>query len=65
MSRPATWTPGPAREILDTFARLNSERGLTVVMITHDRQVAKYASRSVELRDGRILDESNGAGPSD
>ena len=43
------------REILDTFARLNSERGLTVIMITHDRQVAQYASRSVELRDGRIL----------
>ena len=56
------------REILNTFARLNSERGLTVVMITHDRQVARYASRSVELQDGRILiDEkiaSNGAQPS-
>ena len=56
------------REILDTFARLNSERGLTVIMITHDRQVAQYASRSVELRDGRILTEeeisSNGAEPS-
>ena len=47
-------------EILDTFARLNSERGLTVVMITHDRQVAQYASRSVELRDGRILEENAG-----
>ncbi len=55
------------REILDTFARLNSERGLTVIMITHDRQVARYASRSVELRDGRILTDeeiaSNGASP--
>ena len=55
------------REILDTFARLNSERGLTVVMITHDRQVAQYASRSVELQDGRILTDetiaSNGASP--
>jgi putative ABC transport system ATP-binding protein len=55
------------REILDTFARLNSERGLTVIMITHDRQVAQYASRSVELRDGRILTDeelsTNGASP--
>ncbi len=52
------------REILDTFARLNRERGLTVVMITHDRQVAQYASRSVEIRDGRIVGdtaEDNGA----
>ena len=47
-------------EILDTFARLNAERGLTVVMITHDRQVADYASRSVELRDGRIVREDGG-----
>ena len=47
------------REILDTFARLNSERGLTVIMITHDRQVADYASRSVELRDGRIVAATN------
>ena len=36
-------------------------------MITHDRQVAQYASRSVELQDGRILTDeeiaSNGAAP--
>ena len=52
------------REILETFARLNAERGLTVVMITHDRQVARYAHRSVELRDGLIVkDETNGKGP--
>ena len=52
------------QEILDTFSRLNRERGLTVVMITHDRQVARYASRSVEIRDGRIVEDtasSNGA----
>ena len=54
------------REILETFSRLNTERGLTVIMITHDRQVARYASRSVELRDGRILEEreTNGVGKS-
>ena len=46
------------REILETFSRLNRERGLTVVMITHDRQVAQYASRSVEIRDGRIVEDS-------
>ncbi len=46
------------REILETFARLNEERGLTVIMITHDRQVARYAHRSVELRDGKIVHDS-------
>ncbi len=52
------------QEILDTFSRLNRQRGLTVVMITHDRQVARYASRSVEIRDGRIVEDTasnNGA----
>ncbi len=47
------------REILDTFARLNQERGLTVVMITHDRQVARYATRRVEIEDGRIRNETH------
>ena len=50
------------REILETFARLNADRGLTVVMITHDRQVARYAHRSVELRDGRIVKDTAAAG---
>ncbi len=50
---------GTGKEILGTFARLNKERGLTVVMITHDRQVARYATRQVEIEDGRIRNETH------
>jgi putative ABC transport system ATP-binding protein len=43
-----------SREIMDLFRRLNQERGLTLVIITHERNIAECASRIVELRDGRV-----------
>ena len=47
-----------SREIMDLFRRLNQERGLTLVIITHERNIAECASRIIELRDGRV--ESDG-----
>jgi putative ABC transport system ATP-binding protein len=47
-----------SREIMDLFRRLNQERGLTLVIITHERVIAECASRIIELRDGRV--ESDG-----
>jgi len=47
-----------SREIMDLFRRLNAERGLTLVVITHERNIAECASRIIELRDGRV--ESDG-----
>ncbi len=47
-----------SREIMDLFRRLNEERGLTLVVITHERNIAECASRIVELRDGKV--ESDG-----
>jgi len=41
-------------EILDIFGALNRERGITVVMITHDPEVAARARRTVHLLDGRV-----------
>jgi putative ABC transport system ATP-binding protein len=42
--------------VLDLFDRLHRERGLTLVVITHDAQVAARAQRTVWIRDGRIQD---------
>jgi putative ABC transport system ATP-binding protein len=40
--------------VLDLFDRLHRERGLTLVVITHDSQVAARAERTIWIRDGRI-----------
>lgn len=42
------------REILDLFEQLHHERGITVILVTHDPNVAKRAERVVSVRDGRI-----------
>ena len=41
-------------EIMETFQRLNEERGITIVIITHERVIADYASRTIELADGQL-----------
>jgi putative ABC transport system ATP-binding protein len=45
-------------EVMGIFQRLNIERGITVLLITHEMDIAEYATRLVRFRDGRIqLDE--------
>jgi putative ABC transport system ATP-binding protein len=47
-------------EVMDIVARLNQERKTTIVFVTHDPRMAKYALRLIQIRDGKILsDESN------
>jgi len=48
-------------EVLELFCRLNDD-GQTIVMVTHDSDVAARADRIVRMRDGRIVDERAGAG---
>jgi putative ABC transport system ATP-binding protein len=43
--------------IMDIFTRLNRERGLTIVQVTHAREVALYGSRIIHIADGMILNE--------
>jgi putative ABC transport system ATP-binding protein len=52
-----------SREIMDLFRRLNEERGLTLVVITHERNIAECASRVVELKDGRVESDGRVASP--
>ncbi len=47
-------------EIVALLRHLNQARGVTVVIITHDQQVAAIASRQIELRDGRVISEVSG-----
>ena len=41
-------------EILAIFKQLNEEKGITVIMITHDPEIAQHAQRSICIRDGLI-----------
>ncbi len=43
-----------SREIMDLIASLNSEQGITVIMVTHEPEMAAYARRSIHFLDGRI-----------
>ncbi|HPS88895.1 MAG TPA: ABC transporter ATP-binding protein [Methanosarcina vacuolata] len=48
------------KELLGILYRLWKEEGKTIVMVTHDLHLAKYASRHIELKDGKIIrDEMN------
>jgi putative ABC transport system ATP-binding protein len=42
------------REIMDLLCRLNSQRGISIIMVTHENDVASYARRIVHVRDGLI-----------
>ena len=44
-----------SREVMEIFLEMNRE-GRTIVLITHDQEVAAYASRRITLRDGQILE---------
>ena len=41
-------------EIMNMLSRLNAERGITVVLVTHEPDIAAYARRLIVFRDGRI-----------
>ncbi|MCL4524132.1 MAG: ABC transporter ATP-binding protein [Acidobacteria bacterium] len=41
-------------EIMDIFQQLNTEEGLTVVIVTHEHDIAQYAKRALEFRDGKL-----------
>jgi len=53
-----------SHEIMDVFRRVNEERGMTVLLVTHESEIAAYARRTIRLRDGAIAgDERNGSRP--
>ncbi len=46
-----------SREIMELIARLNAERGITVVMVTHEADMAAYAHRIIRFTDGLIASD--------
>jgi len=44
-------------EVMDIFQRLNTERGITVLLITHEQDIAEYGTRIIAFRDGKIVSD--------
>ena len=50
-----------SREIMDLLTALNRDQGITIVMVTHEPDMAAYAKRIVHFLDGLVeSDEQNG-----
>ncbi|HZT60882.1 MAG TPA: ABC transporter ATP-binding protein [Pyrinomonadaceae bacterium] len=52
-------------EVMEIFQRLNRERGITLVLVTHETDIAEYAGRVVVFKDGRIKKDYKVASPRD
>src|SRR5271165_950212 len=48
-----------SHEIIDIIRRLNREQGVTVIVVTHEPDIAAYADRVIVMRDGRILTDEH------
>ncbi len=48
-------------DLMETFTRLNAERGITMILVTHEEEVAACTRRVIRMRDGRILSDTSPA----
>jgi len=44
-----------SHEIMELFARLNAEQGITIIIVTHETEIAAYGRRVVKFRDGLVV----------
>jgi putative ABC transport system ATP-binding protein len=52
-----------SEEIMELFQRLNQERGITILFVTHEPDIAAHTQRVVHIRDGRIHRDERVANP--
>jgi putative ABC transport system ATP-binding protein len=46
-------------DVMQLFRKLNDERGITIMLVTHEPDVAAFAKRTVTFRDGHILSDTS------
>jgi ABC-type lipoprotein export system ATPase subunit len=47
-----------SQEIIELFRKLNEERQITIILVTHDEEIAREARRTIVLRDGEIVEDT-------
>ncbi len=47
-------------QVIKLLQNLNKEKGKSIVIVTHDKHLAEYAQRIIELKDGQIIKERKG-----
>ncbi len=52
-----------SEEIMAIFQRLNGELGITIIMITHEPDIALFAKRDIIFKEGRIVDDHKNSAP--
>jgi putative ABC transport system ATP-binding protein len=52
-----------SEEIMGIFQRLNREMGITIIMITHEPDIASFAKRNILFKDGKIVDDHKNSAP--
>jgi putative ABC transport system ATP-binding protein len=50
-------------EIMAIFQRLNRDLGITIIMITHEPDIALYAKRDIHFKDGVVVDDRENPSP--
>ena len=46
-----------SHEVMEVFARLRAEHGITIVVITHERDIAAWGTRTIDFKDGRVVND--------
>ena len=52
-----------SHEIMETLTRLNREQGVTIIVVTHESDIAAYADRILTMRDGQIISDTRNPKP--
>jgi putative ABC transport system ATP-binding protein len=49
-----------SQEVMEVFARLRAEHGITILVITHERDIAAWGTRTIDFKDGLVIrDQTN------
>ena len=52
-----------SHEIMETLTRLNRDQGVTIVVVTHEADIAAYADRVLTMRDGEVISDTRNPKP--